>query len=284
MLKAIFATVLGALVGTLVGLDLQTRFHLGMGAWAISGFVGAVTGFLTFKPTEVIAAFKKIWGEVIGWRWDLHGYSAEYRKLWKLRAMWVGLSTVGVVSTIGLVIYGIGLGALRGLPTFPTMEEIKQAMVFIGGISVALGFEVFLIFLFSSSGAVAVSCHKPLSELVVENRRRFLLYFNPIAFCIWVVIGVGLWLWYVSWEILPKIPQIMTKAFILAMKALVGTIKYSATHERFTVSTSASSGAIGGFFLGQSNTILGLLGGAVFGVIFLATSKILSARWARQEN
>jgi hypothetical protein len=173
MLKAIFATVLGAFIGALVGLDLQTRFHLGVGAWTTSGLVGAVVGFLTFKPTEVFIAFKKTWREIFSQCWFLPGYSTEYRKLWKQRAIWSGLSGSGIVSTICcLVLYGVSLR------DFPTTEEMKHVATFIVGISIALGIEIFLIVLFDDGRSFS---DELLAELVTKNKQRFLFYCNPIA-------------------------------------------------------------------------------------------------------
>ncbi len=261
MLKAILATIFGAFIGALVGLDLQIRFHLGIGAWSFSGLVGAVVGFLTFKPAEVLVALKKAWRVVMVDQWYLPGYSAKYRKLWKHRAMWVGLSGFGATLTF--------------LSFFLLFHVIKFHQVLTWGvawgvifISAMIGIMLFFMQLFEKD----MVYEEALPELVATNRRRLWRYFNPIAFCVWVVVGVGFGVLCVVW-ILSKIPEIVME-----------TIKYSATHERFTVSVSAGAGALCGFFFAQSNTIFGLLCGAVFGVFFLLVSKILSACLVRQEG
>lgn len=262
MLKAILATVFGAVVGALAGLDLQTRFHLGMGAWAFSGLSGAIIGFLTFKPAEIVEAFKNALAKL---RY-LPDHPPAYRRMWRQKAVWTGLSYAGFQLN-PFLIYAFMLG-MNG--------RVCLRIVAISLISWIVCF------------AINLFCYDDLEEdeqgmarSLSKSKRWFFRYGNPVAHLVWVFIG----LWYlVCWvprflqktlRVIIGLPLWVAKLFFVAVTAV-------ASHERLVVSISAGVGAIAGFFLAQVGSVAGVLLGGFAGVAVLVVSRSLSARWLEQ--
>lgn len=262
MLKAILATVFGAVVGALVGLDLQTRFHLGIGAWAFSGLSGAIIGFLTFKPAEIVEAFKNALAKL---RY-LPDHPPAYRRMWREKAWWEGLSQTGFLFNAYLIYaFTLGMGARVFLRIIVSS--------FIAGIV------FFAINLFCNEGSE--EDEQGMARSLAKSKKWFFRYGNTVAHLVWVFVG----LWYLMcWvprflqktlRVVIGLPLGVAKLFFVAVTAV-------ASHERLVVSISAGVGAIAGFFLAQVGSVAGVLLGGFAGVAVLVFSRSLSARWLEQ--
>jgi hypothetical protein len=232
-----------------------------MGVWTVSGLFGALVGFLMFKPTENIANFKKVCQSFVGWRWYMHAASAECRSLAKQEAFWAGLSTFGLLSSFVLPILLTG--------------DIRS-FFYAESVCFLFGFEVFFVCLLSPVGIDNNHQKNELSELknrAMVMKRRFFRFWNPVAVYVWVFV----WLINAVIGAFAIIPKVVVGIWQMVFGIVVGAFRLSVTHERFTVTASSSIGAIAGFFVGQNEVILGLLGGAICGLFFLSVAKYFAS-------
>ncbi len=242
-----FACFLGGFIGTLVA----NQFHF---FWWLGLIVGALIGYLSVEPKEVVSAVPKAWRAARGWHWrPAKGY-------WET----VGYGVLSVFS-VGLWSFGIFSLCIFSWPSvFPdfylkSSDFHYLAMFFLGGVffwSLLMGF------------VVALNLIGTNERELEEERRCFrgLAYYSlPPIFLFWHLPRFLVWFCRrIPTGFLATIRGLVTFARFLWRFSKELFIRIH-SKERLLCAVDSAIGVCVGYLAG--NAILGGLAGVAFGML-----------------
>jgi len=241
-LRVFVACAVGALIGTLVTLQLNSYF------WWIGLFVGGAIGYLSYDPRQVLAAIKTAWHEVINYRPDKERMfntvwsvlligSAVASLIWVFVVISVGTTRLGWISGFGTQ---LGLLPLL-LVSYSTL--FYCALCWLGTVNMWLNED--------DEG-------RALRNIFGHADRKVLYRLNPVAVSIYWPVGITSFIIWVLWNYTPTAVRIalkFTKTVFIAIHS----------KERLLCEVDAAIGVVVGFYFG--NPIAGALIGGTIGVL-----------------
>lgn len=251
-----FACALGAFVGALSALEIQSRFVLGSYLWIFGAFLGGLTAWCVVDFKQLCTGVARSYREVINWRpnWIY----------WKAFVTCFG-GMISICLSALVVAFSLFI-----LPTQSGQSMSQVDMIFIAKVltTVCVVSSLYMTLL-------AVRLGGDVRRL--ENAREFgwvsMREFNPVNLAYWVLYGI--------WFVIRRLPKIVIVALpviytvTVAVKMIViTTFVYVHSERRTLCFVDATLGAIAGFFWGSA--IVGAVLGAIFGVV---NYEIVSVRW-----
>ena len=265
--SVMFACALGSFIGTLVALEIATRFTYGSWFLGIGGLFGGLVAYCAVDFRNFCAGVARSYRKTINGLPDYAVWKAYLISL-------VGSCTVSISALIGLVLVTSLASLVEGesvTKTTPTNSTTIQWVMLTIAIAAL------------AAAPVWAATHGPGGDKGRSNSLRdmtnfgwFLMWnFNPLAIVYWVLRG--------AWWAICQIPSIVISvpAFIRfcwtqGRSFAVGAFFYVHSERRKLCFVDATFGAVAGFFLGSA--IAGAVVGAILGII---NYEIVSIRWLK---
>lgn len=230
LFKALLALFLGGYLGALIGLELHKVYS--MVTWPLSTLLGSLIGFFTYKPKEIITAFRTAFSDAVKWRPCTKEEFGVMFQTWKQNRVMFCYAMLTLMSYLFPFLLAAGYGH----------DQMREAFHWIRNIFLACLFMLPWVPIESS----LEKAQETRSEVSSRLRKG-----NSISVAIRILV------WFFS-RCIPWFAKTVIKTPRVISQVVVGTLQASATHKRVTISASSAVGATLGFLFGSA-----LLGGVI---------------------
>ena len=258
-LSDLLGCAIGAFVGTLIAIEIHSRFILGAYFWILGAFAGGIIGWFIGEFNELYTSVVRSYREVVNWKPDKIHWEATFSLI------------------AGFVACALSSGLLAFM-TFSFIPEKRPIVTMSVAITLVPCMAVFVVTSlatvgFSICAMVSLFCNVRKNKDDIKLGLALLKFGNPIVlpfFGIWLVAS---YIWQNGTRIVNKIISMTYFVGNEIVQFSVRAFIYAHSEKRRIRFVGAFLGTVIGFFFGSA--ILG----AVAGIIAGGISREIAIRW-----